>query len=388
MEQKIKIAGIATRGQGIKWFMLDNLRYAAQNGFEADVICEPTDMFKEEDMSLINYIPVPMQRGNVSPMEVLKCTWRLYRIFRKNKYDVVQFTSSNAGLYASIASWMARVPVRIFCQWGISYKEDYTGFKQWFFKMIEKVTCMCATDVQPDSYANLKFAIEEGLYTAKKGSVIHKGSANGVDMQKFDIAQKAIWRKDIRAQYGIDENAVLFGYVGRIVPEKGINELFEAFSKIENQNARLMIVGPNYNVEGLDQELYKVALANDRIVFTGPVSNPAKYYASMDYLCLPSYREGFGSVVLEAASLAVPTICSNIKGPTDFIKDGENGLLCEVKSMESLLAVMKKALNLTTEQYQKIANSAFSDVKRDFDAQIFRKYYLEDRMRLLKKHNS
>ena len=147
-------------------------------------------------------------------------------------------------------------------------------------------------------------------------------------------------------------------------------------------------MGPNYNVEGLDQELYKAALANDRIVFTGPVSNPAKYYASMDYLCLPSYREGFGAVVLEAASLAVPTICSNIKGPTDFIKDGENGLLCEVKSMESLLAVMKKALNLTTEQYQKIANSAFSDVKRDFDAQIFRKYYLEDRMRLLKKHNS
>ena len=139
MEQKIKIAGIATRGQGIKWFMLDNLRYAAQNGFEADVICEPTDMFKEEDMSLINYIPVPMQRGNVSPMKVLKCTWRLYRIFRKNKYDVVQFTSSNAGLYASIASWMARVPVRIFCQWGISYKEDYTGFVPSDMHLTDKV---------------------------------------------------------------------------------------------------------------------------------------------------------------------------------------------------------------------------------------------------------
>lgn len=387
MEQKIKIAGIATRGQGIKWFMLDNLRYAAQNGFEADVICEPTDMFKEEDMSLINYIPVPIQRGNVSPMEVLKCTWRLYRIFRKNKYDVVQFTSSNAGLYASIASWMARVPVRIFCQWGISYKEDYTGFKQWFFKMIEKVTCMCATDVQPDSFANLKFAMEEGLYTEKKGSVIHKGSANGVDMQKFDISHKSEWRKEVREKYGISENATLFGYVGRIVPEKGINELFTAFTQIADKNARLIIVGPNYNVEGLDQNIYKAALANEKIVFTGPVSNPAKYYAAMDFLCLPSYREGFGSVVLEAASLSVPAICSNIKGPTDFIRDGENGLLCEVKSSDSLHHMMQKALNLSQEQYLSISGTAYNDVKRDFDAQIFRKYYLEDRLRLLKKHN-
>lgn len=387
MEKKIKIAGVATRAQGIKWFMLDNLRYVTQHGFEADIICEPTELFKEEDMSCIKHIPVPMKRGNVSPMEVLKSTWRLYRIFSKNKYDIVQFTSSNAGLYASIASWLARVPVRIFCQWGISYKEDYTGFKQQFFKMIEKVTCMCATDVQPDSYANLKFAIEEGLYTEKKGSVIHKGSANGVDMQKFNIANKTNWRKEIRTQYGIEEDAILFGYVGRIVPEKGINELFAAFSKIENKNALLMIVGPNYNVEGLDQKLYKTALRNTKIIFTGPVSNPAKYYASMDYLCLPSYREGFGSVVLEAASLAVPAICSNIKGPTDFIRDGENGLLCKVKSMESLYTVMEKALNLTSEQYCKIADTAYNDVKRDFDAQIFRKYYLEDRLNLLKKHN-
>lgn len=387
MEKKYKIAGVATRAQGIKWFMLDNLRYASENGFDASVICEPTDMFKEEDMSGIKYISVPMQRGNVSPIEVLKCTWHLYRIFRNEKYDVVQFTSSNAGLYASIASWMARVPVRIFCQWGISYKEDYTGFKQWFFKMIEKVTCMCATDVQPDSFANLKFAMEEGLYTEKKGSVIHKGSANGVDMQKFDISHKSEWRKEVREKYGISEEVTLFGYVGRIVPEKGINELFTAFTQIADKNARLIIVGPNYNVEGLDQSIYKAALANERIVFTGPVSNPAKYYAAMDFLCLPSYREGFGSVVLEAASLGIPTICSNIKGPTDFIRDGENGLLCEVKSSESLLHVMQKALNLSQEQYLSISGTAYNDVKRDFDAQIFRKYYLEDRLRLLKKHN-
>lgn len=387
MEKKYKIAGVATRAQGIKWFMLDNLRYASENGFDASVICEPTDMFKEEDMSGIKYISVPMQRGNVSPIEVLKCTWHLYRIFRKEKYNVVQFTSSNAGLYASIASWMARVPVRIFCQWGISYKEDYTGFKQWFFKMIEKVTCMCATDVQPDSFANLKFAMEEGLYTEKKGSVIHKGSANGVDMQKFDISHKSEWRKEVREKYGISENATLFGYVGRIVPEKGINELFTAFTQIADKNARLIIVGPNYNVEGLDQNIYKAALANEKIVFTGPVSNPAKYYAAMDFLCLPSYREGFGSVVLEAASLSVPAICSNIKGPTDFIRDGENGLLCEVKSSDSLHHMMQKALNLSQEQYLSISGTAYNDVKRDFDAQIFRKYYLEDRLRLLKKHN-
>ena len=385
MEKKIKIAGIATKAEGIKWFMLDNLRFAANNGFEPYIICEPSAIFDGEDLAGITYQPIPMQRGNVSLMEVLKSTWRLYNNFRNNRFEIVQYTSSNAGLYASIASWLARVPVRIYCQWGISYT-DYTGFKLWFYKTMEKVTCMFSTDVQPDSFANLKFSQEEGLYGAKKGSVIHKGSANGVDMSRFDIANKLDWRCEIRKQYGISEETKVIGFVGRLVPEKGINELLESFTKLKANNTKLIIVGPYYEVERLEQELYNAAQQNPNIIFVGPVSNPAKYYAAFDFLTLPSYREGFGSVVLEAASMAVPTICSNIKGPTDFIRDGENGILCDVKSADSLYDALAKAITMTVEDYKQMSDTVYNDVKRDFDAKVFQKHFVADRIRLLKRH--
>lgn len=135
MGKKIKIAGIATKAQGIKWFMLDNLRYAANNGFDVHVLCEQTDIFTYENMVGISFLPQKMSRGNVSPFEVVRSVWMLYKVFRKERYDIVQYTSSNAALYGSIASWFARVPVRIYCQWGISYT-DYTGIKKWFYKVI------------------------------------------------------------------------------------------------------------------------------------------------------------------------------------------------------------------------------------------------------------
>lgn len=167
MEKKIKIAGVATKAQGIKWFMLDNLRYAAKNGFESYIICELSDMFDGENLAGITYLPQKMSRGNVSPLEVIKSVRMLYKVFKKEKFDIVQYTSSNAALYGSIASWLARVPVRIYCQWGISYT-DYTGIKKWFYKTMVKATCLFSTRVQPDSFSNLEFAIAENLYSRKK----------------------------------------------------------------------------------------------------------------------------------------------------------------------------------------------------------------------------
>lgn len=383
-----KICGIMTQPFGIKAFMLENLKYVAKSGkFESYFICREYDDFTTQELSGLTYIPVKMDRGNVSPLEVIKCIIRLYKIFKTQKFDIIQYASSNAGLYASIAGYLARVPVRIYCQWGISYT-DFTGIKKFFYKLITKTTCFFSTDIQPDSFANLHFAISEKLYPRQKGSVIHKGSASGVNTHRFNLNNKEEWKSMIYNETGLTHDNTIFGFVGRLTPEKGINELFEAFFEIADANTRLLIVGPLYDEQRLDQNLLAKAKNDKRIVFVGEKSETAPYYSVMKFLVLPSYREGFGSVTLEAAAMRVPIICSNIKGPTDFVKDGINGILCEVKSVESLKMAMKKGMNISDMEYRQLSTNAYEIVKRDFDSDKFHEYFKENRINLLLKHNA
>ncbi len=378
-----RLCGIMTKAFGVNAFMLDNLRYAAEKGpFKSYFICERTDEFTDNELHLFTYIPIDINRGNVSPLEVISCTYRMYRLFRSNRFDIIQYASSNAGLYASIAGWAARIPVRIYCQWGISYT-DYKGLRLWFYKLMEKITCFFSTYVQPDSFANLKFAVSERLYAIDKGYVIGKGSATGVDMSKYDRSKFGEWRVKVRKDYNIPLYSMVFGFVGRLVPEKGVNELFESFLKIKDPTIRLLVVGPNYETERLNQELWGKAHNDSRIIFCGSQSNTAPYYAAMDFLVLPSYREGFGAVVLEAGAMGIPSICSNIKGPTDFVKHHINGILCEPMSSESLSEAFNDALKMSEKEYKILSSNAFTTVKNDFDANVFRAKYLENRIELL-----
>lgn len=381
--KKYRFCGIITKAFGVKAFMLDNLRYASENGpFDSYFICERTNEFTESELKSLSYLPIDISRGNVSPLEVFRSTYRMFKIFRKHKFDIIQFASSNAGLYASVAGWFARVPVRVYCQWGISYT-DYTGPKLLFYKFMEKLTCAFATHVQPDSFANLEFAISEGLYSRRKGSVIGKGSATGVDMAKYDKMHAAEWREKIRRQYNISHDLKVIGFVGRLVPEKGVNEMLEAFMSFQDESLRLLIVGPNYETERLNQDLWEKAHHDQRIIFCGSQSNTAPYYAAMDFLVLPSYREGFGAVVLEAGAMGIPTVCSKIKGPTEFVKHNITGLLCEPMSVESLKSALGEALALDEASYSKLSNAAYESVKTDYDAVVFRKNFLENRIQLL-----
>ena len=380
--KKKKICGLTTQPITIKAFMLENFKYVAEHGWEPYAISQPTEMLTKEMLGPVNYIPVDIKWGNVSPWEVIKTILGLYKIFKKERFDVIQYATSNAALYACIAGWMARVPVRIYCQWGISYT-DFTGLRLWFYKTAEKVTCMFSTSVQPDSKANFKFSLEEGLYPAKKGCVLFNGSACGADMVKYDVKKKKEWADEIADKYGTWNYRKVFGYVGRVVPEKGINELLEAFMAINDKENLLMIVGPTEEVGRLNQDLYQKSLSQENIIYVGPVPNAAKYFAIFDYMILPSYREGFGMTVLEAAAMGVPSIISNIKGPTDLIRDGYNGLVCEVKSAESLQNSIQKALLLSDEDYKLLCDNAYQEVLEKFDAVKFKQAFLDNRTMLL-----
>lgn len=383
---KIKICGITTR-PGTAKIMVPTLSYVAERGYDSYLICQPCDNFSNDAIAPITYIPVEMGRGAVSPIEVIKCTYRLYKIFKQQRFDIVQYASSNAGLYASIAAWMAHVPVRIFCQWGIPYT-DYTGMKLKFFKFMEYFTCLLSTSVQPDSHLNREWAIKEGLFKPKKGVVLGKGSAQGVSLKRFDIQKKTIWREEIRKQYQIPENVKVFCFVGRIVPQKGVNELMEAFIRIDRNDTYLFILGAPDEINSLDQELLTKIKKKKNVVFTGAVSDPERYVAASDYLVLPSYREGFPNTILEAGALGIPSIVTRINGMIDLIVEGKTGFVCEIKSADTLYCAMTKALTQTNEEYKTMSYNVYTTVKNDFDAEYIKECFYNNRQELIKKQRS
>lgn len=383
---KIKICGITTR-PGTAKIMVPTLSYVAERGYDSYLICQPCDNFSNDAIAPITYIPVEMGRGAVSPIEVIKCTYRLYKIFKQQRFDIVQYASSNAGLYASIAAWTAHVPVRIFCQWGIPYT-DYTGMKLKFFKFMEYFTCLLSTSVQPDSHLNREWAIKEGLFKPKKGVVLGKGSAQGVSLKRFDIQKKTIWREEIRKQYQIPENVKVFCFVGRIVPQKGVNELMEAFIRIDRNDTYLFILGAPDEINSLDQELLTKIKKKKNVVFTGAVSDPERYVAASDYLVLPSYREGFPNTILEAGALGIPSIVTRINGMIDLIVEGKTGFVCEIKSADTLYCAMTKALTQTNEEYKTMSYNVYTTVKNDFDAEYIKECFYNNRQELIKKQRS
>lgn len=363
--------------------MLENLNYLTYNGYKSYVISNDDGVtLNKSNLGRVEFISLNIKHGNVSPFEVLRTTWRLYKLFKKHKFDIIQYATSNAALYASFAGWLAKVPVRIYCQWGISYI-DYKGLFYWFYKTAEKFTCIFSTSVQPDSPSNLKFSIKEKLYSQSKGYVLLNGSATGVNLVRFNYYKKEEWKHQILSKYSIPDNAFIFGFIGRIVPEKGINELLEAFMSLNNDAIYLFIVGPQDEEFRLNQVLLREARLNPNIIFTGKVSDVEKYHAAFTFHVLPSYREGFGMTVVEAAAMGTPSIITNINGPTDFIEDNYNGYICDVKSVSSLKQSMNKALCAETSEIIRLSENAYNLVKEKFDSEVFKKEFLNNRNRLL-----
>lgn len=379
---KPKICGIATKSMMIKSFMLGNLQYMNENGYESYCLCAEDPSMNEAILGGVRYIPVNIKWGMVSPIDLIKEVWSLYKLFRKKHFDIIQYAASNASLCAAVAGWLARVPVRINLQWGLSYP-IYTGRTRMIRKTAAKLVCRLSTSNQPDSFSNLQFMIAEGLCTEKNSCVIHNGSACGVNMKRFDIGRKAQWKNEVQNEFGVLKGKRVLGFVGRIVKEKGINELLQAFLEMGRTESALMLVGPMDENSRIDDVLLEKAKVAENVVFVGPVTNPEKYFSAFNFMLLPSYQEGFGMTTLEAAALGVPAIVTNIKGPTDVVTDGENGIICEVKSADSLRQAMEKALDMSETSYTKMCQTAYETVKTKFDSEDFKVKFLENRNLLL-----
>ena len=340
----IKICFLTTVSLTLKAFVMDFAKYLHETGeFEVYCICDNDEDFAKSLPEYVHYIPVPMKRGiNLSSF---KAIGKLRKIFKEYQFDIVQYSTPNAAYYGSIAAKQAKVPVRLYCQWGLAYVA-FSGLKRALFKNIEKSVCRRSTWILPDSHGNLEFCQKEKLYTDKKSSVVWNGSASGVNLTKFDIFHKEEWRKEIRARYNMPEDAFVYIFIGRITRDKGINELFAASRSIlaEKPNAYVFMVGSNEVQTGVDEEGYTWSKTEERVVYTGHTDEVEKFISASDVYILPSYREGFGSAIVEAEAMGVPVIVTDIPGPINAMLDGKTGLVVKKADATSLEQAMRRMI--------------------------------------------
>lgn len=378
-----KICYITTISGTLKAFVMPIAEYIHSNtNWEIYMICNPTEEFIETLPSYIHLINLPMERG--MSLRALKDIINLAKIFKKEKFDLIQYSTPNASFYAAIAGFLARIPVRLYCQWGMAYV-GFSGLKREIFKAVEKLVCKLSTWIEPDSNGNLEFSHIEGLYPKEKGSVIWNGSACGVNLSKFNYTKKDEYRLKIREELNIPENAFVYIFVGRITRDKGINELFKAFKTLVDEgydNIYLLMVGSEEIDSTVDNNLYVWTRNFNKIIYAGYTNYVEQYLSASDCYILPSYREGFGMGVVEAEAMGVPVIITDIPGPTDAMIKNETGLVVKKADVDTLAEAMRIILN--DEQFCKMCGvNAIDFVKNNFEQKKLFKYILEDRERLL-----
>lgn len=377
-----RICFVTTIYMTYKAFLKQLSQYLHDTGeYDISLICAEEQEAHEDVPDFVHYFPVKMERGvSLSMFESIK---QIQVVLEKEKFDIVQYSTPNAAFYTSIAAKKAKAPVRLYCQWGIRYM-GFEGWKRVLFKKLEKITCDNSTFIEVESDNIREFSLKEKLYTADRSCVIWNGSASGVDLSKFDISKKEQWNNEIRTKYGISENDIVFSFAARLTADKGINELLEAFTNLVEKydNIKLLVMGGMDDSGSINNELVKIAKNSGKVIFTGSVPNVERYYAASDVFVAPSYREGFGLVVIEAESMALPAIVSNVPGQIDAIVPNETGLDCVVKSASSLQEKMEKLI-LDTELRKRLGANAQKFVEDNFEQKKLFEYLKKHRDELI-----
>lgn len=368
----------------MKTFILEQAKYqqSHSNGaLDITLVCSPDPEFEKLVPDTLRFVPIETTRG--MSVSALSSIATLYRFFKRERFDMVHYITINVSFCASIAARLARVPVRLYSQWGLRF-QGFSGLGQRLMLLVEKTICRNSTFVTTDSRDSLEICRKLGVYSEKNSDVVWNGSPNGVDFSKFDVQKKAAWRKAKRAELGIAEDAFVFGYVGRITRDKGINELFTAARQVlsECADAELVIIGPKDNAEPICEELFEWSLTQPRIHYTGFTNAVEQYISALDVSLLPSYREGFGNVIIEAEAMQIPVIVTDISGARSAMQDGITGLRIAVRDASALAEAVKE-LHDDPAKRAHLGENGLAFVRGSFDQQTLYEKKLAVKYRLL-----
>lgn len=343
----MKLIRITTVPQSLRGLLRGQLKFMSQNGYQVLGVSSPGDALKDVAVNEgVNTVAIEMTR-TISPLKDVKALLQLIQLFRREKPQIVHTHTPKAGLLGMMAAKIAGVPYRLHTVAGMPLTVA-TGTKRQLLNQMEKLTYTCATKVYPNSYGLEKIILEEKFTNPTKLKVIGKGSSNGIDTSQFNPALVSEeTKKEIRKDLSIKNDDFVFLFVGRVVRDKGINELVQAFTNLysKNSNTHLILVGSfERHLDPLKPETENLINNHSNIHAVGYKTNVIDYFAMANTLTFPSYREGFPNVVMQAAAMQLNCIVSDINGCNEIIKNGENGWIVPVKNSTKLEEQMQWCL--------------------------------------------
>lgn len=328
----IKIFRTSTVPVSLNVLLKGQLKFLNQH-FQVTAVSGPgEDLSEVQEREGVRIIPVEMQR-QISPLKDLISLYRLFRLFRREKPQIVHSITPKAGLLSMLAAKMAGVPIRMHTFTGLIFPSR-KGLLQQVLIWMDRLLCWAATDVYPEGQG-VKNDLLHYKITSKPLKVIAKGNVNGIDCRYFSrehFPDEAICA--LRPALGISKDDFVFIFVGRLVNDKGINELVEAFSQLKTQNAKLLLIGTfEQELDPLLPETLKKIQGNKNIISVGFQKDVRPYFAASNALVFPSYREGFPNVVMQAGAMELPSIVSDINGCNEIIINEENGVIIPAKNV-------------------------------------------------------
>lgn len=357
-----KICYVATVPTVIRSFLGGYIRISSGK-WAVQVVSSPGDVDFLAPLKA-EFVPISIER-KPSIWRDLNSMFALFRLFRREQFDLVHSIMPKAGLLCMMAAWLAGVPNRFHTFTGQVWATK-RGWKRRFLKVFDKLIVAFSTSIFVDSPSQRDFLVAEGVLRQGQAVVLGDGSICGVDSHRFrpDISV----RQAVRGDLGIDSGQVVILFMGRLTREKGVLDLAQAFAGITAAcpDVLLMLVGAEEDVSFAEVQAI-CSKATDQLRYVPFTPCPESYMAAADIFCMPSYREGFGQAIIEAAAAGIPAVATRIYGISDAVQDGETGILVPVANVEALGAAMHRLVTDTRlrcdmgEKARERASASFSE---------------------------
>lgn len=383
----IRIARVST----VPFFVVTQLKHQIETlgklGANVTVVSsDGPDLARLNDLTGVSCAVIDIPRS-ISVWRDVLALFRLFLFFKRHHIQIAHSTTPKAGLLTALAAFLAGVPVRLHTFTGQPWV-NMRGVKRWVLRGSDELIGKLSTCCYADSASQRKFLIDEQILDSGRLSVIGAGSLAGVDLRRFDRNRfSSDDCASIRKSLGISDGAPVLLFVGRITVDKGVRELLQAFEllKAAESDAHLVIVGQFDTDSGMPGVVSQDQIERLRDTHVVGYSDcPEAYLAIADILCLPSYREGFGTVVIEAAAMGVPTVGTNIYGLSDAVVHGETGFLVPLHNAEELANAISRLLD-DAPLLTRMGEAARGRARALFDAEMVNKQVAEEYCSLLKK---
>ena len=331
----------------LRYLLPGQMRFMANNGFDVLMIsADGKELAEVIENESCQHLIVPMTR-KITPFQDLKCLIRLIKIFRNEKPDIVHTHTPKAGLLGMLAAKICGVKTRIHTVAGLPLMAE-KGVKHIGLKFIERLTYSCANQVWPNSPSLLAFIQQEKMCSPGKLKIIGKGSTNGININRFNqSALDEMIVDKIAEQINYSDEDTYLLCIGRLVADKGITELVNVFTKLQNEHDDLMLILVGAFEEELDplptETIHEIEI-NPNIIHID-WTNQVEYFMHLaDFFVFPSHREGFPNVLLQAGAMGLPIICSNITGNIDIVTNNETGLIFDCGNEGEMLTLLHFAM--------------------------------------------